>query len=131
MGLDIVEVGTHNGVTDLAELYSAVSDDTAAVLVQNPNFFGSVEDLAAIGRLIHNHKGLMVVSANPLSLGLLEAPGRLGADIVVGDAQPLGIAASFGGPTCGFFAVSQEHMRRIPAASSARRSTGTGNAASS
>jgi glycine dehydrogenase subunit 1 len=114
LGLDIVEVGTHNGVTDMAELAQAVSDDTAAVLVQNPNFFGSVEDLAAIGGLIHNHKGLMVVSANPLSLGLLEAPGRLGADIVVGDAQPLGIAASFGGPTCGFFAVSQEHMRRIP-----------------
>jgi glycine dehydrogenase subunit 1 len=55
-----------------------------------------------------------VVSANPLSLGLLEAPGKLGADIVVGDAQPLGIAASLGGPTCGYFAVSQAHMRRIP-----------------
>jgi glycine dehydrogenase subunit 1 len=54
------------------------------------------------------------VSANPLSLGALETPGKLGADIVVGDAQPLGISPAFGGPTCGFFAVSESHMRRIP-----------------
>jgi len=114
LGLEIVEVGMSNGVTDMAELAQAVGNDTAAVLVQNPNFFGSIEDLAAIGDLVHGHKGLMIVSANPVSLGLLEAPGKLGADIVVGDAQPLGIAASFGGPTCGFFAVSKDHMRRMP-----------------
>jgi glycine dehydrogenase subunit 1 len=114
LGLDVVEVPFANGVTNLAELAEAVSDQTAAVLVQSPNFFGAIEDLAAIGDLIHASKGLMVVSTNPISLGILEAPGKLGADIVVGDAQPLGISSSLGGPTCGFFAVSQDHMRRMP-----------------
>ncbi|OZB90655.1 aminomethyl-transferring glycine dehydrogenase subunit GcvPA [Paenibacillus sp. XY044] len=114
LGLDVVEVSSDNGVTNLVELAEAVSDQTAAVLVQSPNFFGAIEDLAAIGDLIHASKGLMVVSTNPISLGILEAPGKLGADIVVGDAQPLGIPSSLGGPTCGFFAVSQDHMRRMP-----------------
>ncbi|MED5020568.1 aminomethyl-transferring glycine dehydrogenase subunit GcvPA [Paenibacillus chibensis] len=114
LGLEIIEIPAKNGVTDMEELAKAVSGDTAAVLVQNPNFFGSIEDLAAIGDLIHSHKGLMIVSTNPISLGLLEAPGKLGADIVVGDAQPLGISSSLGGPTCGFFAVSKDHMRRMP-----------------
>ncbi|MCM2999812.1 aminomethyl-transferring glycine dehydrogenase subunit GcvPA [Paenibacillus cellulositrophicus] len=114
LGLDVVEVPSANGVTNLAELAEAVTDQTAAVLVQSPNFFGAIEDLAAIGDLIHASKGLMVVSTNPISLGILEAPGKLGADIVVGDAQPLGISSSLGGPTCGFFAVSQDHMRRMP-----------------
>ncbi|MET3543512.1 glycine dehydrogenase subunit 1 [Paenibacillus favisporus] len=114
LGLDVVEVPSANGVTNLTELAEAVTDQTAAVLVQSPNFFGAIEDLAAIGDLIHASKGLMVVSTNPISLGILEAPGKLGADIVVGDAQPLGISSSLGGPTCGFFAVSQDHMRRMP-----------------
>lgn len=114
LGLEIIEIPAKNGVTDMESLAQAVSGDTAAVLLQNPNFFGSIEDLAAIGDLIHSHKGLMIVSTNPISLGLLEAPSKLGADIVVGDAQPLGISSSLGGPTCGFFAVSKDHMRRMP-----------------
>ncbi|WP_151733810.1 aminomethyl-transferring glycine dehydrogenase subunit GcvPA [Paenibacillus tengchongensis] len=114
LGLSIVEVGYRNGVTDQAELAAAIDGETAAVLLQSPNFFGAIEDLAAIEPLIHAAKGLLVVSANPLALGVLEAPGRLGADIVVGDAQPLGIPASLGGPTCGFFAVAEHLMRRMP-----------------
>lgn len=114
LNLEIVEVGCKNGVTDPEALAAAVTEDTAAVLVQNPNFFGSIENIRLMADLIHAQKGLLVVSSNPLSLGLLEAPGKLGADIVVGDAQPLGISSSLGGPTCGYFAVSQEHMRRIP-----------------
>lgn len=114
LGTDIVEAGCADGVTDLEQLAAAVTEDTAAVIVQSPNFFGCVEDLAAIEPIVHGRKALFVVSANPLSLGLLEAPGRLGADIVVGDAQPLGIPASLGGPTCGFFAVAEPLMRRMP-----------------
>lgn len=114
LGLEIVEVGSSNGVTNLAELAEAVSDHTAAVLIQSPNFFGGIEDLTAVGDIIHAQKGLLVVSTNPISLGILEAPGKRGADIVVGDAQPLGIPSSLGGPTCGFFAVSKDHMRRMP-----------------
>lgn len=114
LGLEVVEVGYVNGVTDMAELETAINDDTAAVLVQTPNFFGCLEDIRSIEPLIHVCKGLLVMSVNPLSLGILESPGELGADVVVGDAQPLGIPASLGGPTCGFFAVSESLMRRIP-----------------
>ncbi|MFD2331880.1 aminomethyl-transferring glycine dehydrogenase subunit GcvPA [Cohnella sp. GCM10020058] len=114
LNLDIAEVGCADGVTDLDALREAVTADTAAVLVQSPNFFGAVEDLAAIEPIIHGVKGLFVVSANPMALGLLETPGKLGADICVGDAQPLGISQSLGGPTCGFFAVAEPLMRRMP-----------------
>lgn len=112
--LELVEVGCKDGVTDLGALAAAITDDTAGVLVQSPNFFGCVEDLADIEPLIHGVKGHLIVSANPLSLGLLETPGKLGADIVVGDAQPLGIPASLGGPTCGFFAVASPLVRKMP-----------------
>ncbi|GGA23560.1 aminomethyl-transferring glycine dehydrogenase subunit GcvPA [Paenibacillus physcomitrellae] len=114
LNLEIVEVGTLGGVTDANALAQAVTPDTAAVIVQNPNFFGAVEDVQAFGELAHASKALLIVSTNPLALGLIEAPGRQGADIVIGDAQPLGISGSYGGPTCGFFAVSEAHMRRMP-----------------
>ncbi|WP_339278828.1 aminomethyl-transferring glycine dehydrogenase subunit GcvPA [Paenibacillus sp. FSL W8-1187] len=114
LGLDVVEVGLRDGLTDPEALAAAVDDSTAAVLVQSPSFLGTVEDLSVLGTLAHESGALFVVSANPLSLGLLEAPGALGADIVVGDAQPLGIPSSLGGPTCGYFAVAEPLMRRMP-----------------
>jgi glycine dehydrogenase subunit 1 len=113
-GLEVVEAACDGGVTSAAALAAAVTSDTAAILVQSPNFFGCIEDLAAVEPLIHGVGGLLVVSANPLTLGLLEAPGRLGADIVVGDAQPFGIPAALGGPTCGYFSVADKWMRRMP-----------------
>jgi len=100
--------------TDLAALERAVGDDTAAVVVQQPNFFGALEDLAAAAEIAHAAGALLVVVADPVSLGLLEAPGRLGADVVVGEAQSLGNAMSFGGPGLGFMAVTRPLMRRIP-----------------
>lgn len=112
--LEVIEIGYVNGVTDLEQLASKVSDQTAAVIVQSPNFFGCIEDLRAMEPIIHAVKGLLVVGTNPLSLGLLEPPGALGADIVAGDAQPLGIPAALGGPTCGFFAVASPWIRRMP-----------------
>jgi len=114
LGLEVVEVGFVDGVTDLGELQAAINDETAAVLVQTPNFFGLLEDIRAIEPLVHASKGLLVTSVNPLSLGILESPGVMGADVVIGDAQPLGIPAALGGPTCGFFAVSEALMRKIP-----------------
>jgi len=114
LNLDILEIDVQNGVTDLAHLESMISTDTAAVLIQSPNFFGCIEDIRTIGDTIHAHKGLLVVSSNPLSLGVLESPGKLGADVVIGDAQPFGIAASLGGPTCGYFAVTEALMRKMP-----------------
>lgn len=114
LNLEVIEVDYADGVTDLAKLASAVSSQTAAVIVQSPNFLGCIEDLQAIEPLIHKENGLFIVGTNPLSLGLLEPPGAFGADIVVGDAQPFGIPASLGGPTCGFFAVAAPWIRRMP-----------------
>ncbi|GJM73051.1 hypothetical protein HMSSN036_52670 [Paenibacillus macerans] len=130
LNLEIAEVGWEAGVTDRKALETAITEDTAAVLVQNPNFFGSLEDIRAIGKLIHARGGLLIVSCNPLSLGLLEAPGKLGADIVVGDAQPLGIAPSFGGPTCGFSPWRTATCGGCPGGSSGRRPTVTASAGS-
>jgi len=90
------------------------SADVAAVLVQCPNFFGNLEDLAEIGRLAHEAGALLVVAANPIMLGVMETPAALGADIVVGEGQPLGSAPSFGGPGFGFFTCRQEHVRQMP-----------------
>jgi glycine dehydrogenase subunit 1 len=114
LSLEIIEVDYVDGVTDLQQMKSLITDQTAAVMLQSPNFFGCVEEIAAVERAIHEAGGLLVVSCNPLSLGLLEAPGRLGADLVIGDAQPFGIAASLGGPTCGYFAASEKWMRKMP-----------------
>ncbi|MCF2940468.1 aminomethyl-transferring glycine dehydrogenase subunit GcvPA [Paenibacillus alkaliterrae] len=114
LNMKIIEIGHSNGVTDLSELEAAMSEDTAAVLIQSPNFLGCIEDVRSIEPVVHAKGGLLVMSVNPLSLGLLESPGQLGADVAVGDAQPLGIPAALGGPTCGFFAVSEPLMRRMP-----------------
>ena len=101
-------------MTDLVKLQEQIDKDTAAVIVQYPNFFGSIEDLAEIKKIAEEKERLLIVSANPLALALLQAPGKLGADIVIGDMQPLGIPMSFGGPHCGYFAVSKKFMRKIP-----------------
>ncbi|MCF6094197.1 aminomethyl-transferring glycine dehydrogenase subunit GcvPA [Microaerobacter geothermalis] len=113
-GLEVVEVGIKNGLTDLEELEMTVNEESAVVIVQYPNFFGNIEDLAAIEKIAHRHGGLFLVSSNPLSLGILQPPGSFGADIVVGDAQPFGIPSGLGGPHCGYFATTQSLMRRMP-----------------
>lgn len=112
--IEIVEVPTKDGVTDVEALKGLVNDDTAAVIVQYPNFYGQVENLQVMADITHDAKGLFIVSANPLALGVLTPPGKLGADITVGDAQVFGIAEAFGGPHCGFFAVTTKLMRKVP-----------------
>ncbi|MBG9940645.1 aminomethyl-transferring glycine dehydrogenase subunit GcvPA [Brevibacillus formosus] len=113
--VELVEVGINSdGVTDTAALEALIDENTAAVIVQYPNFFGNVEDLGAIEPIAHGKGALLITSSNPLALGVLEAPGKLGADIVVGDMQPFGIPASFGGPHCGYFATTSKLMRKMP-----------------
>jgi glycine dehydrogenase subunit 1 len=114
LGLSVREIPEAAGVTDMDALTNAVSGDTAGVIVQSPNFFGNLEDLERIGNLAHEKKALFIVSTHPISLGLLKPPGAFGADIVVGDAQPMGIPVQFGGPHCGFFAVTRKLMRKVP-----------------
>ncbi|WP_432358627.1 aminomethyl-transferring glycine dehydrogenase subunit GcvPA [Sporosarcina sp. UB5] len=112
--IEVVTIPQKDGVTDISMLEELMDDNTAAVLVQYPNFFGQVEDIEKIGELAHEKGGLFVVSANPLSLGVLTPPGKLGADITVGDAQPFGISEQFGGPHCGYFATTKKLMRKVP-----------------
>lgn len=111
---EVVEIDLDGTVTDLKKLEAAVDDETAAVAVQYPNFYGSIEDLEKIHSFIEDKKALFILYANPLALGLLTPPGSFGADIVVGDTQPFGIPAQFGGPHCGYFATTKKLMRKVP-----------------
>lgn len=112
--VEVVEIPYKDGVTDLDALKSEMGDEIAAVIVQYPNFFGRIEPMKELEEIIHANKAMFVVSSNPLSLGALTPPGAFGADIVAGDAQPFGIPTSFGGPHCGYFAVTNKLVRKIP-----------------
>lgn len=114
MEYGVQTVGLAGQVTDLEALKAEINQDTAAVVIQYPNFFGTIEDLREIKTLLEDFKALLIVVANPLALALLETPGELGADIVVGDMQPLGIPMSYGGPHCGYFATKKSFMRKLP-----------------
>lgn len=113
-GLTLSECGIKNGVTDLQELREMLDNNTAAVLVQNPNFFGAIENIKEIAEIAHDNKSLLVVSCDPISLAILKAPGDMGADIVVGEGQALGNPLAFGGPYLGFMAAKKEFTRRMP-----------------
>lgn len=112
--IPITEVGYRDGMVDMEALEKSVTKDTAAVVVQSPNFFGIIEDIEPIAQLAHKHKALLIVCVDPISLAILKSPGELGADIVVGEGQSLGNSLSFGGPYLGFFATTQKLMRRMP-----------------
>jgi len=113
-GLKVIDVGydADNGTMDLDSLRKAVGEQTAAVYVENPNFFGRFEDELPEIRSIA--PSLLIVGANPLALAIAKAPGDFGADIVIGEGQPLGNAVNFGGPLVGIFACREEHVRKMP-----------------
>jgi glycine dehydrogenase subunit 1 len=111
---EVVEVGLEDGVTDAAALAAAVDGDTAAVFLQSPNFLGSVEDVEALGAAAKEQGALLVVACDPMTLGILKPPGECGADIALGEGQPLGNRLDFGGPSFGFFCATQEQIRRMP-----------------
>lgn len=113
-GLQIETVPAMDGVTDLDKLKSMVSKDTAGVILQNPNFFGIIEEVEEAEKLIHEAKGLLILSVDPMSLGILKAPGDLGADIVVGEGHAMGNPMSYGGPYLGFMAATNKLMRKMP-----------------
>ncbi len=111
--IEVVTCPAVGGLTDRAALSGLVAD-AAAVLLTSPSFLGCVEDVPAIAALAHDAGALVVVASNPILLGVMEAPGVLGADIVVGEGQPLGNAMSFGGPGFGFFACKEQFIRQMP-----------------
>lgn len=113
-GFTIEEISLRDGTTDIEELTKAVDSQTAAVIGQTPNFFGVIEEFQSIAELVHQQGGLFVSIMNPISLALLKSPGTYGADIAVGEGQPLGLGLNFGGPYLGFMAVKEKYMRRMP-----------------
>ncbi|GHO44497.1 aminomethyl-transferring glycine dehydrogenase subunit GcvPA [Ktedonospora formicarum] len=114
-GFTIKEVATENGVTSLEELDAAVTPSTAAVIIQQPNFLGCVEDAHAIEAIAHKGKGIFITTiTEPASLGVLASPGEYGADIAVGELMSFGNAMSYGAPALGFMAAKQKFMRLLP-----------------
>ncbi|MBD3161421.1 MAG: aminomethyl-transferring glycine dehydrogenase subunit GcvPA [Candidatus Eisenbacteria bacterium] len=112
-GLEFVDVGGEEALTP-DELRDVLDGETAALLVQQPSYLGAVESLGPLADAVHDQGGLLVVSADPVPLALLEAPGKQGADVVVGEGQSLGNPPSYGGPAAGFFATTMKLVRRLP-----------------
>ncbi len=113
-GLEFEYIDLDEGITSLDSLAAKLTQDVAGVVIQNPNFYGGLEDLAAIKDRIDDKEIQLIAVVNPISLNLLEAPGKLGADIVVGEGQPLGNHLGFGGPYLGFMAVNEPLIRKVP-----------------
>ncbi|MBI3722019.1 MAG: aminomethyl-transferring glycine dehydrogenase subunit GcvPA, partial [Fimbriimonas ginsengisoli] len=124
MDLQVETLPAPDGVT---EGWSGVGEDAAAILVQHPNFYGVLEDLAAVRSAADRAGSLMVVSADPVAMALVKPPGEYGADIVVGEGQPIGVPMGLGGPLVGLFTCRQEHVRRIPGRIVGRTSDHDGN----
>jgi len=116
LGLSIEEIGfVNSGKINTEQLSKKIDEETAAVVYQSPNFFGIAEDIQAISDIAHKKNALSVyVVTEPISLGILEPPGKLGADIVTGEAQAFGMPLSFGGPYLGFMACSEKYLRQFP-----------------
>jgi len=114
LGIDLEEAACREGLPDREEIARRLSDDTAAVIVQSPNFFGCIDDVSDLAEIVHARGGLLIVSGYPIAMGLLKPPGQMGADIVVGEGQSLGMPVSFGGPYLGFMATRTKHVRKMP-----------------
>ncbi len=102
------------GAFDRGELEAQLGNDTAGVVIQSPNYLGLIENLEGLSDKLHDNGSLLIMAANPISMAVFKSPGEWGADIAVGEGQPLGIPVSFGGPYLGYFSVSRALMRRIP-----------------
>ncbi|MDD4013960.1 MAG: aminomethyl-transferring glycine dehydrogenase subunit GcvPA, partial [Candidatus Omnitrophica bacterium] len=112
--IEFVETPVTHGQSDRGQIKKYIDDKTAAVILQNPNFFGAVDDHLDISEIAHSKGALMIESVYPISLGILKSPAEMGADIATGEGQSLGIPLSFGGPYLGFMAVRKEHVRKMP-----------------
>ena len=113
-GTRVEEVPLRDGATDADALRDALGDDVSAVILAQPNFLGAVEDLEALVPAAKEHGALVVVACDPIPLGILRPPGDFGVDVAVGEGQTLGNRLDFGGPSFGFFAAQEAHLRRMP-----------------
>ena len=103
-----------DGKTDMAALREMLTEDVASVYIQQPSFFGQLEDAAAIGEMVHAAGAMYIMGCNPIALAIMKTPKDCGADIAVGEGQPLGMPLSYGGPYLGFMATLTKHMRKLP-----------------
>jgi glycine dehydrogenase subunit 1 len=113
-GAEVVEVDLRDGVTDPEAWAAAIDQDTSAVVFQNPNYLGAVEDASALAAAAKDSPAVVIGSYDPIPLGILKAPGECGVDVAVGEGQPLGNRLDFGGPSFGFFAATEAYLRRMP-----------------
>jgi len=114
LSLEVVKIPVKNFGVDRERLFQHMDENTSAVVLQNPNFFGCIDDYSDIVEYAHK-KGIVVIeSVYPISLGLIKTPGEMGVDIAVGEGQSLGIPLSFGGPYLGFMATRKEFVRKMP-----------------
>jgi len=114
LDIELITVEPREGRTDRQELERLLDDRTAAVMLQNPNFFGIVDDFTDLVNAAHGAGALAVASVYPVSLGILKTPGEMGFDIVTGEGQSLGLPLSFGGPYLGFMTCLKKHVRKMP-----------------
>jgi glycine dehydrogenase subunit 1 len=114
IGAKLVTVAAPTGVVKSADVAAVVDGETACVLLQHPNFFGCLEDVAAIAKIVHEAGALLVQAFDPISLGILKRPGDLGADVAVAEGQSLGTPLLYGGPYLGIMACKEQFVRRLP-----------------
>ena len=114
LSIEFIEIDVKHGQSSREKIDAALDTDTAAIILQNPNFFGAVDDFSDIVEMAHKKGALVIMSVYPVSLGILKTPGDMGADIVTGEGQSLGIPLSFGGPYLGFMACNIKHVRKMP-----------------
>src|SRR3954451_12912410 len=113
-GAEVVEVGLRDAVTDPEAWAGAIDGEVSAVIFQQPNFLGAVEDAQALSAAAKASPAVVIGSYDPIPLGILRAPGESGVDVCVGEGQPLGNRLDFGGPSFGFFAATEAYLRRMP-----------------
>ncbi len=114
LNIDLEETHNAEGLANRPAIESCLDGETAAVIVQNPNFFGCIDDFTDLAEKVHAVGALLIVSCYPISLGILKTPGAMGADLVTGEGQSLGLPMSFGGPYLGFIAARKQYVRRMP-----------------
>ena len=113
-GCEMRLVPLREGKTDLAALKDMLAADVASFYVQQPNFYGLFEDAQALGQAVHEAGAMYVMGCNPIALAIAKTPAACGADVAVGEGQPLGMPLSYGGPYLGYMATTKKHMRKLP-----------------
>ncbi len=113
-GTEVALVPEKDGVTDLDALRQMTDEEIACLLIQQPNYYGCMEDADGAAEIVHGKKAKLIMSCNPIALGIMKTPGETGADIAVGEGQPMGLPMGFGGPYLGFMAADEKMMRKLP-----------------